>query len=383
MSTTYGIYVIQLDRECWFIELQDALGAELEAVGLQHSLTVQVSEEPFSPDIPSVAVYLGDASAAADPNIAAKAQQVLQDGVVVIPVIEDLGSFTSLVPECLHAINAFAWDGLEPAERLARLLLEELGIEDSQRSVFISHKREDGLGIAEQLHDRLSHQRFLPFIDRFALQPGEPVQERIADALEDHAFLLLVETPEAHKSRWVFDEVEYALTHAMGIMILSWPNDPTPVPGSRRMGRFALTDKDLASDPHGFELLTETALERVVASVEAAHAEGIVRRRQMLTRSVEESARGAGCSCVPQPSWRTLVERAGVVTIVGVTPRLPSAIDLQQLDEARSSHGADSQALLVHSARVLRPALRQHLGWVAGERELTLGPENAVGAHWV
>ena len=64
-STTYGIYVIQLDREGWFAELHDALGAELEAVGLQHSLTVQVSEEAFSPDIPSVAVYMGDARAAA------------------------------------------------------------------------------------------------------------------------------------------------------------------------------------------------------------------------------------------------------------------------------------------------------------------------------
>ena len=382
MSTTYGIYVIQLDREGWFAELQDALGAELEAVGLQHSLTVQVSEKPFSPDVPSVAVYMGDARAAADASIASAARDALQDGTLVIPVVEDLGLFGSMVPECLHAINGFAWEGHEPAERLARLLLEELGIEDSQRRVFISHKREDGLGVAEQLHDRLGQQRFEPFIDRFAIPVGEPMQERIADALEDYAFLLLVETPLAHQSRWVFDEVEYALTHSMGIMILSWPGGPTPVPGSRRMGRFTLSDKDLAVDSHGFGVLTATALERVAAGVEAAHAEGIVRRRQMLTRSVEESARGAGCSCTPQRSWRLLVEQDDVATMVGVTPRLPSATDLQRLDEARSAHGPDSRALLVHSARVLRPALQAHLGWVAGERELTLGPENAVGAHW-
>jgi hypothetical protein len=248
--------------------------------------------------------------------------------------------------------------------------------------VFISHKRDDGLGAAEQLHERLTHERFLPFIDRFAIPYGERTQDVIADALENYAFLLLIETPLAHDSHWVFDEVEYALSHAMGIMILSWPGSPTPVPGSHRLPRTQLDSADLAKDPHGYDILTAQALERVTGEIEAAHAEGIVRRRRMLTRSVEEAALAAGGSCVPQRSWRLLIEHAGISTLVGVTPRLPNASDLQQLDEARATQREDCRAMLIHGARALRPSLREHLHWVAGDRNMTVGPENGVGGHW-
>jgi hypothetical protein len=382
MTTVYGIYVIQLGCESWLAELTDALTAELEAIGLHKSISVLVSETPFADDVPCVCVYMGDRVSAADESIKRRAGAAVDAGLVVIPAVEALSVFSTSVPECLQAINGFGWEGVNPAERLVRNLLEELGIEDRQRRVFISHKREDGLGAAEQLHDRLTHQRFLPFIDRFAIPTGERMQDAIADALEDHAFLLLLETPQAHLSEWVFDEVEYALSHAMGTMIVSWPGNPKPVPASNRLPRFTLASEDLTTDDHGYEVLTDEALERVIETVEAAHAEGIVRRRVMLARSVEEAALAAGCVCVPQSAWRLLIKRGGEATLVGVTPRLPKAQDLQDLDEARVRDAADARALLVHSARALSDSLQAHLRWVAGERELTLGPENAVGGQW-
>jgi hypothetical protein len=380
--TVYGIYVIQLGRESWLAKLSEAVTAELEAIGLHRSISVQVSETPFTEEVPCLCVYMGDALAAAEESIDRRVKAALAAGMAVIPAVADLSVYSASVPECLQSINGFGWEGIKPAERLVRNLLEQLGVEDRQRRVFISHKREDGLGAAEQLHDRLTHQRFLPFIDRYAIPEGQRVQDAIADALEDHAFLLLLETPQAHRSEWVFDEVEYALSHAMGTMILSWPGNPKPVPASNRLPRLTLATEDLRENDHGYDVLTDEALERMVESVEAAHAEGIVRRRVMLTRSVEEAALAAGCECVPQSAWRLLVERDGEATLVGVTPRLPKAQDLQDLDEARARDAAHARALLVHSARALSDTLQTHLSWVAGARELTLGPENAIGGQW-
>ena len=57
-------------------------------------------------------------------------------------------------------------------------------------------------------------------------------------------------------------------------------------------------------------------------------------------------------------------------TIVGSTPRLPTARDLQALDETAKAEADDPAMLLVHSARALRPDLREHLHWVAGDREI-------------
>jgi hypothetical protein len=381
-QTLYGIHVIQLDCEARLAEFEAALQIELRVLGLHRSVNVEVLDRPFPEDVPSVALYLAAASSATDPDLQGQVRAALDAGVTILPVVDDLALYSGSVPVSLRPVNGIAWTGPEPAKRIARLLLEELGIEDQQRRVFISHKREDGLGAAEQLHERLARERFLPFIDRFAIPYGERTQDAIADALEAYAFLLLIETPLAHDSDWVFDEVEYALSHAMGIMILSWPGNPTPVPGSHRLPRTQLGPADLAKDPHGYDILTGQALERAAGEIEAAHAEGIVRRRRMLTRSVEEAALAAGGSCTPQRSWRLLIEHAGSSTLVGITPRLPNASDLQQLDEARASQREDCRAMLVHGARVLRPLLREHLQWVAGDRDMTVGPENSIGGHW-
>jgi hypothetical protein len=384
MSIVYGVEVIQLDMECWLTELDEALDAELKEIGLHRSVSVQVRETPFSADEPSVAVYFGTPEARLDTGVDQHVARVLADGLPVIPIVEDLTRFAECVPDVLRPLNGWEWAGQHQALRLARILLEELGIEDRQRCVFISHKREDGLGAAEQLHDELTHQRFVPLIDRFAIPHGARVQDHIADALEDHAFLLVLETPQAHESDWVFDEVDYALSHSMGILIVRWPGDPKPVPGSPGLPRLTLSKNELELDAHEYEVLSEAALERVIAAVEAAHAVGIVRRRRMLTCSVEDAANAAGASaCVQEGAWRLLVEHAGSSTLVDLTPRLPRAEDLQRLDEARSRHSSDPLAMLVHSARILREPLKTHLGWVTDERDLTLRPENAVGGHWI
>jgi TIR domain len=383
VSTTYGIEVIQLGMGSRLAELEKALAEELKDIGLQNSITVEVRQEAFTDDQPSVAVYYGTPDTVGDAGLGNAVRRVLSDGVPVIPVLDSLAAFSESVPRELAPLNGWEWSGPDAARRLARILLEMLGIEDRQRRVFISHKRGDGLWAAEQLHDELSHHKFTPFIDRFAIREGERFQDEIADALEDQAFLLLLETPTAHDSKWVFDEVEYALSHGMGILILRWPGDPEPVPGSQGVPRLHLSPADVEQDTHGFDVLTNAALARVLAAVEAAHAVGIVRRRRMLTCSVEEAARAAGCTCVQEGAWRLIVEHAGGSTLVELTPRLPSAEDLQRLDEARAGHVTEPAGMLVHSARILRAPLKGHLGWVmAGKHKLTLTPENAVGGQW-
>jgi hypothetical protein len=359
------------------------MDAELRADGLHRTVDIAVQDGAVpSGAAPAVGVYLGTDAAAADGAVASGVARALDAGISVVPVLDDLARFTALVPPVLRPINGFAWREPEPARRLARVLLEELGIQELQRRVFISHKREDGLAAAEQLHDRLSHSGFKPFIDRFAIRVGEPVQETIADALEDYAFLLLLETPLAYTSDWVFDEVDYALSHAMGTLIVAWPGDPTPVPGSDGLARLPLSGTGLMKDDHGYDVLSDAALERVVDAVEAAHARGLVRRRRMLVTSTSEAAVAAGCSsCVPLPGWRLKVDHGGATTVVGTAPRLPTAEDLQGLHDAAQTF-APSTAVLVHSARNLRDPRRRHLEWVVGTREITLSPENAIGGRW-
>jgi hypothetical protein len=103
----------------------------------------------------------------------------------------------------------------------------------------------------------------------------------------------------------------------------------------------------------------------------------------MLIRSIEDAANAAGASgCVPLPGWRLLVEHQGHRTLLGITARLPTARDLHHLDAARTRTGTSTSAVLVHSARLLRDERATHLQWVAGDRDLELTPENAIGGRW-
>jgi TIR domain len=383
MAVAYQIYVIQSERTDWLAAIRQSVAAEIQAIGMHRSVVVDVTEDIGGPMIgPAVAVFLAGPNAVNDEGLAARSDTALRRGVVVLPVLDNLDLFATQVPLGLARFNAFQWSGPESARKLARLLLEELGIEDRERSVFLSHKRSDGLGAAEQLHDRLSHFRFEPFIDRFAIRPGEDVQSLIADFLERYAFLLILETPDAHLSAWVYDEVDYALSHTMGTLILQWPNGPTPIPGSIGIPRFRLTDNDLARDGHGYDVLTEDALDRVIEAVEAAHANGLTRRRRMLVSNVEEAARAAGGDCVRLKNWALDVATATRRSIVAVAPRLPATTDLHRLDETRNETEPTAEALLVHAARRIEERHLLHLGWVTGTRDLTLVPENAIGAHW-
>jgi hypothetical protein len=388
-NTTYEVEIFRAEEEPKseerFDTLSRALSTELLEQGLHRTIAIAPIEfAPRGETAPTLGVYLASPAALADRALTERVVAALGEGRVVIPVVDDLTRYSASVPEALEPINGWAWEGVDADRRLARFVLEQLGIEERRRRVFISHKREDGLMAAEQLHDALSKVRFDPFIDRFHIAPGEDVQARIADRLEDYAFMLLLETPLAYNSDWVFDEVEYAFSHQMGVLILRWPGDPPQIPGSSRMDRFVLGEEDLHSDDHGYDVLTTGALDRALGEVEAAHASGMVRRRRNLIRSIEDAAIYGGCSSTPLPDWRVRVEcpASKDAALLGITPRLPCADDLQGLDQARADHGEDADTVLVHAARGLRPELREHLEWVAGGRKLTLMPEYAIGSKW-
>lgn len=382
MSISYRIGVVPTERSVWVEQLAEEIPRELARLGIHKSVAVELDDNP-APKNGAVAigvVLLGPSPPTAE--LTSRVDSLSSTGLLVIPVVESLSRFGAEAPECLSDRNAFEWSGDEPALRLTRVLFEELGIEEGQRRVFISHRRSDGLAAAEQLHDALTHVRFDPFIDRFAIRPGESVQERIADALEQFAFILLLETPEAHESDWVFDEVDYALSHTMGIAIVCWPDRPTPVPGSHGLPRLHLDPSEVITDAHGYDVLTDPGLDRVIEMVEAAHAAGLARRRKMLLANVEDAIAEAGGESIAMKHWILDVSAGTERTLVSVVPRLPRSTDLERIDLARNSVDPAAGAVLVHAARRITSAYRAHLDWVCGGRAIELLPENAVGARW-
>jgi hypothetical protein len=379
-TTNYYIEIFADPTDARVPELQDAVHREISRLGIHRTVSVKLLNAPVKNDL-AAAVYFGTTEIAQDDLVTALVSRSLEKSRVIIPVVNDLTTYMSSVPECLRPLNAFAWLGQQSAEVLCRKLLEELGIEDRQRRVFISHKRDDGLAAAEQLHEHLSRNGFLPFIDRFHIPSGSDVQAEIADQLEDCAMLLLLETPLAHTSDWVFDEVDYALSHIMGMHIVSWPDTETELPGTHGLPRQLLAKSDLRSQK-GYDIFTSATIDRLIAEVEAEHARAMVQRRKYLLVSAEEAAQDAGRECIPLPGWRMVVQSQSGSSIVQVTPRLPAVDDLYALDNVREDFPGAPSGILIHAARRLRDSRRNLLLWAGKSRDLTLVPENAIGSYW-
>ncbi len=374
--------MIHVDRDAWKASLLQAIDTELNAVGLQGAVSIQ-SAGPVDPDSqPTIAVFLGSAAASTDAASRMLVRHALDGGTTVIPVVEDLDNYVSSVPIELHPINGWRWDEVDPT-RLARFVLRQLGIEEQQRRVFISHKREDGLLAAEQLYDHLQHNGFEPFIDRFGIRAGDSVQDRITQSLERCAFLLLLETPRAHESAWVYDEVEYALSHVLGMHIVTWPG-ASQVAGSNRLPRQLLASPDLTLRGGQFALSAQ-ALDAVLAEVEAAQAAALVRRRRQLLRNVEDAAEVAHRIAIPLPDWRLLIETPAGSDIVGVSAHTPRVKDLFALDRARRGlpSAANAQrSVLVHGTPQIDPEERDLLVWSIHSRPMTLVWSNSIGGYW-
>ena len=155
MPIVYQVQLLNVSRQNWLDQLKQAILEELTDLGLQNVLTVNLEEGPISGDAPSLVLILGCQKTKNNLSMKAEIKNAIDNGLLVLPVVEDLDSFSDQIPDEASKLNAFEWSGDNPARRLARTVLEQLNIEDCNRRVFISHRRSDGLAAAEQLHDAL------------------------------------------------------------------------------------------------------------------------------------------------------------------------------------------------------------------------------------
>lgn len=384
MKTTYQIQILQLDHLAWIGQLQKAIDSEIKSIGVSSSVKVACGVKCISSAAPSLTLIFGSKEAKSDPAIKKRLRKSLDSGQLVIPVVDDCSKFSSLIPNEALKFNAFEWTGINPAQRLAHITLQQLGIEERDRRIFISHRRNDGSAVAEQLFDELSHRGFEPFVDRFNIRQGEDVQKKITNVLDDCAFLLLLETPEASDSEWVQYEVYYALAHHMGILILQWPQNPQQIPATSEFERYVLDTSDIVQDAHGINILAPGTVDNIVNSIEDAHANALVRRKNELLKSVQDIAHEKSAICIPLKDWCLAIhsESKKKWILVQVISRLPTCTDLEHLDEVRGKTIPAASAELVFTAQKLDPLREHHLDWVIGAHSVEYISGNKVGRKW-
>jgi TIR domain len=95
-------------------------------------------------------------------------------------------------------------------------LLSRADVTSSESLIFISYRRLETLPFALQLFDRLTHEGFEVFLDRFSIPPGFDFQRRLTRELEDKSMVLLLESTGVKDSKWIQHEIDFAKRTRLG-----------------------------------------------------------------------------------------------------------------------------------------------------------------------
>ena len=134
-----------------------------------------------------------------------------------LPVIE-AGKPVNL-PYPLNIPNAVFWN--TDIDEVIPTIYGLIGISEEDQRIFISYKRTDTSVFAEQLFDRLNHEGFEVFLDRFSIEPGVNFQNRLYQELADKAMIVFLESPNFLSSSWIQLEIAFAKKYRLGLLALN------------------------------------------------------------------------------------------------------------------------------------------------------------------
>lgn len=112
-------------------------------------------------------------------------------------------------------------------QRLAIHLLNLMGLRvaGEHRRVFLSYRVLDGKAIAEHVDSGLRARGYDVWRDELAdrdgvpmIRPGSEAQQTIARGIASHGFVLVIDTPSAHQSNWVQEEVALAVGNLLPML---------------------------------------------------------------------------------------------------------------------------------------------------------------------
>jgi hypothetical protein len=294
----------------------------------------------LDPKMLSIGVFFGFAP---NPSLSApdadRLEWLLRDGLLVVPVVEDIARFTILVPPPMAHLNGCSIvDCGSDFERLASRVLEGYGLLREKRRLFISYRRIDTSGVAAQLYEALDAAGFDVFLDTHGvIRPGEQFQEILWHRLADTDVAVLLDSPGFLASRWTEEELARANSSNIQMLQVLWPGRTEGATAAFSAFHPLESADFVGADTLGpTALLQDNCVREIVDEVEGLRARAIGARQAFLVREFVAEARRVGLTV------HMTLERALVVSLPGggsvlVQPAIgvPDAERYESLDRIR------------------------------------------------
>lgn len=267
-----------------------------------------------------IVVSDGLSSTFADPSVLNWAQTTL-------PVFK-LGSTLSLPPPFVALQVAF-WKN--HIDEVIPNIFGLIGISEEDQRIFISYRRDDTTPFAEQLFDRLHHEGFDVFLDRFSINPGVNFQSRLYQELSDKAMIVFLESPTFLTSPWIQLEIAFAKKYRLGLLALNIDDAPK-IPSIDSEYR-----RDVSLAATG--LLDIPALDNLITDIRQQHSVALYRMRNYINNNIVAALESKGAATsFDSNGFISVADRAGKLDYkIWATPRPPKVNDYHYTDISHAS----------------------------------------------
>ena len=300
----------------------------------------------------------------------------------ILPLVPAGADPTTLLPTNLRGINVGFWS--KRVTESVPAILARAGLTADEHRVFISYRRVETQPLAEQLFDRLTHEGFEVFLDRFSIEPGLDFQRRLHQELADKAMVVLLESKWVQSSKWTQHEIDYTKRFRLGLLALNLPS-AKPLPTIDVDFRMQLAGVDFEKSPTSekntlFGLprepekvsqwgpLNRTALDRVIARIKWTHDHAIFRRRRYLRNSMIASLRAVGVTALSVEPNGLLVAKAVDNSnrySIWMTTRPPQVEDFHTT-HPKTLQAPASKGVIIGPTVLLEQDRLERLEWLRG-----------------
>jgi hypothetical protein len=313
---------------------------------------------------PVVGIFFGSADHAVDTPLVA---ELIEDSVVVAPVVSALTQVHAELPPQLRHVNALDVYGGGGMGRLATLILETFRLLRRGRRLFISYRRVDAQPLAERLYDALDARGFDVFIDVRSVPPAVDFQSELWHRMSDSDVMILIDTPGFREGRWTMEELAKANATNIQILHLLWPGQLEDAASAFSHFMKLARNDFLWLLPGRGRWVKRRTIARVCDEVERLRARAIAARSRYLVDNFCDAARDLGMDPTVQPEqWISLGGGAGarslaVVPAVGV----PTSDRINEIFDAIGDPARDDLDIwVVYDNRGVLNTWLAHLDWL-------------------
>jgi hypothetical protein len=343
-----------------FLERTQDLGLDQDAFTILRSANFS----DYKSNAPSVCVYFGGDPA----NDETEVQSLVDEGCVVVPVVENIKKYTELVPSCLRPINGFEINNTVKENKppaLVSRVLEGLGLLRKTRKLFISYVRKESSAVALQLKHQMDAAGFNIFLDTHSVGPGADFQNVLWHELADSDVMLLLNTNDFVGRKWTAEELTQATAMSVGIIQLVWPDcdKKNYVNHTAFATPIYLTDENFeASIPADSAKLTSAILKKIEKEVESLRARAHASRQDNLIKEFVRLADNVSIDAFLQSDRVIIVthsngNRAAVIPAVGV-PDAYSSFEKHKLVKKVFENTVNSVVILYDHRNMLEDYLK-------------------------